>query len=138
MSSKSMATQILERAGIPVNSSEPWSIHIHNDRFWDRVISQKQLGLAESYMDGWWDCGAIDVMLTKLLSIEVLDLLKPSPALAFHVTRSVLRNNQTKKRAASNAKHHYNIGNDLYTRMLDSSMAYSCGYWKDATTLEQA
>ena len=138
MSSKSIATQILEKAGIPVNSSEPWSIHIHNDRFWDRVISQKQLGLAESYMDGWWDCDAIDVMLTKLLSIDVLDLLKPSPALAFHATRSVLRNNQTKKRAASNAKHHYNIGNDLYTRMLDSSMAYSCGYWKDATTLEQA
>jgi cyclopropane-fatty-acyl-phospholipid synthase len=138
MSSKSIATQILEKAGIPVNSSEPWSIHIHNDHFWDRVISQKQLGLAESYMDGWWDCDAIDVMLTKLLSIDVLDLLKPSPALAFHVTRSVLRNNQTKKRAASNAKHHYNIGNDLYARMLDSSMAYSCGYWKDATTLEQS
>lgn len=138
MSSKSIAIDILSQAGIPLNSSEPWSIHIHNERFWDRVISQKQLGLAESYMDGWWDCEAIDVMLTKLLTINVLDILKPSPALAFHVAQSILRNNQTKKRAASNAKHHYNIGNDLYIRMLDKNMAYSCGYWAKAKTLDEA
>lgn len=138
MSSKSIAIDILSQAGIPLNSSEPWSIHIHNERFWDRVISQKQLGLAESYMDGWWNCEAIDVMLTKLLTINVLDILKPSPALAFHVAQSILRNNQTKKRASSNAKHHYNIGNDLYTRMLDKNMAYSCGYWAKAKTLDEA
>ena len=138
MSSRDIALGILSAAGIPLNSPEPWSIRVHNEKLWDRVISQKQLGFAESYMDGWWDCDALDVALTKLLSINVLSLLKPSPALALHVTRSYLRNNQTKHRAAANAKHHYNIGNDLYTRMLDEEMVYSCAYWKDAQTLGAA
>ena len=82
MSSREVASRILEAAGIPLNSSEPWSIQVHNEKMWDRVISQQQLGFAESYMDGWWDCQALDVMITKLLSINVLKLLRPSPALA--------------------------------------------------------
>jgi cyclopropane-fatty-acyl-phospholipid synthase len=52
--------------------------------------------------------------------------------------KSTILNRQTKIKAAANAKHHYNIGNDLYTRMLDPEMAYSCGYWKDATELNAA
>ena len=138
MSSKDVAAEILTAAGIPINGSEPWSIQVHNEKVWDRVLSQKQLGFAESYMDGWWDCQQLDVMLTKLLSINVLKLLKPSPALALHVAKSTFLNNQTKRRAAENAKHHYNIGNDLYSRMLDEEMVYSCAYWSAAQTLGQA
>jgi cyclopropane-fatty-acyl-phospholipid synthase len=33
---------------------------------------------------------------------------------------------------------HYDVGNDLYTRMLDSRMVYTCGYWRDAENLEEA
>ena len=138
VSSRDLAHNLLNMAGIPLNSAEPWSIHVHNDEMWDRVLSEKQLGLAESYMDGWWDCQALDVALTKLLSINVLTLLKPSPALALHFMRSTLLNNQTKRRAAANAQHHYNMGNDLYSRMLDPEMVYSCGYWRNAATLEEA
>ena len=138
MSSKDVASKILAAAGIPLDSSEPWSIQVHHEKLWDRVISQQGLGFAESYMDGWWDCAAIDVMLTKLLVIDVLGLLKPSPYLAFHLARSNLRNNQTKKRAAENAKHHYNIGNELFSRMLDDEMVYSCAYWAKADSLGAA
>lgn len=138
MSSKDVAIKILMAAGIPLDSDEPWSIHVHNEKVWDRVISQKQLGFAESYMEGWWDCQSLDLMLTKLISKDPLKFLRPSPALVYHVTRSYLRNNQTKHRAATNAKHHYNIGNDLYLRMLGSEMVYSCGYWKSAEDVEQA
>ncbi|WP_116439231.1 class I SAM-dependent methyltransferase, partial [Klebsiella pneumoniae] len=35
-------------------------------------------------------------------------------------------------------KEHYDLGNDLFTLMLDPYMQYSCGYWKEAQTLEQA
>ena len=138
MSSKSLAVEILNKAGIPLNSHEPWSIHVHNPKLWDRVMSQHQLGLGEAYMDGWWDCQAIDQMLTRLLEVDVLSFLKISPTVVAHVAKSTLLNRQTMKKAAKNAKHHYNIGNDLYTRMLDSEMVYSCGYWKNASNLEQA
>ncbi|MEI6038929.1 MAG: cyclopropane fatty acyl phospholipid synthase [Actinomycetes bacterium] len=138
MNSKEMCLSILEKAGVSVNSSEPWSIHVHNEKLWDRVVSQHQLGMGEAYIDGWWDCENIDQMLTRLLSIDVLDLLRPSPTVLFHGMKSTFLNRQTKSKAAKNAKHHYNIGNELYKRMLDKEMAYSCGYWKDAKTLNQA
>ena len=35
-------------------------------------------------------------------------------------------------------QHHYDIGNDLYEKMLGNRLIYSCGYWKDATTLDEA
>ena len=35
-------------------------------------------------------------------------------------------------------RHHYDIGNDLYRLMLDARLTYSCGYWKEARTLDQA
>ena len=138
MNSKELATQILNRAGVEVNGNTPWSIQVHNEKLWDRVISQPQLGLGEAYMDGWWDCDAIDVMLTKLLDSDVLGQLRPTLVLASQRIKSTVLNRQTKSRAAKNAKHHYNIGNDLYERMLDPELVYSCGYWTTATDLASA
>jgi cyclopropane-fatty-acyl-phospholipid synthase len=138
MNTKELATQILGRAGIEVNGNSPWSIQVHNEKLWDRVISQPQLGLGEAYMDGWWDCEAIDVMLTKLLESDVLGQIRPTLALASHRIKSTVLNRQTKSRAIKNAKRHYNIGNDLYTRMLDPELVYSCGYWTTATDLASA
>ena len=138
MNSKALCQSILATAQVPINSHEPWSIHVHNEKLWDRVLSQPQLGLGEAYIDGWWDCQAIDEMLTRLLSIDVLSLLRPSSAVLLTAFKSTLLNRQTKTRAINNAKHHYNIGNDLYSRMLDNEMAYSCAYWKDANNLDQA
>lgn len=138
MNSKALCLSILDQAEIPLNSSEPWSIHVYNEKLWDRIIAQHQLGLGEAYIEGWWDCKKIDEMLSRLLSIDVLSYLKPTPAVVFTALKSTLLNRQNKARAAHNAKHHYNIGNDLYSRMLDKEMVYSCAYWKDAQTLDEA
>ncbi|SUX64022.1 cyclopropane fatty acyl phospholipid synthase [Citrobacter braakii] len=54
-----------------------------------------------------------------------------SPLLACSIYRP-------KKRAWVVGKEHYDLGNDLFTRMLDPYMQYSCAYWKDADTLESA
>ena len=43
------------------------------------------------------------------------------------------------KAASRRVRHHYDIGNDLYTRFLDPDMQYSCAFWDDgAQTLEEA
>jgi cyclopropane-fatty-acyl-phospholipid synthase len=138
MNSKQLSLRILGLAGIEVNGKNAWDIQVHDDRLWNRIISQRELGLAEAYMDGWWDVESIDQFLTKLLEINVLDKVPFSISLVGHAVKSTVLNRQTKAKAAANAKHHYNIGNDLYTRMLDKEMAYSCGYWKTAKTLDQA
>ncbi|MGC6744609.1 class I SAM-dependent methyltransferase [Escherichia coli] len=42
---------------------------------------------------------------------------------------------RVKKRARIVGKEHYDLGNDLFSRMLDPFMQYSCAYWKDADNL---
>lgn len=138
MNSKELSLHLLSLAGIEINGENPWDIQVHDDRLWNRIISQRQLGLAEAYMDGWWNVESIDQFLTKLLEINILDNTPFAISLVGHAVKSTVLNRQTKVKAAKNAKHHYNIGNDLYTRMLDKEMAYSCGYWKSAKTLDQA
>ena len=135
---KDLAVSLLGEAGVPVGGEEPWSIHVHDERLWERVIAQRQLGFGEAYMDGWWSCEQMDEMLTRLLVSDVTSLLRPSPKIVALALRSQVMNRQTKAKAAKNAQHHYDIGNDLYERMLDTNMAYSCGYWSRAENLEEA
>jgi cyclopropane-fatty-acyl-phospholipid synthase len=49
-----------------------------------------------------------------------------------------IQNRQTKARSRDVADHHYDLGNDIYEPMLSKHMQYSCGYWKNAATLEDA
>lgn len=121
-----------------INGSEPWSIHVHDERLWDRVISQRQLGFGEAYMDGWWECEQVDEMLTRVIAGDLLRQIRPTPRMAAVAAQSWMVNRQTKSRAAKNAQHHYDIGNDLYVRMLDKRMVYSCAYWAQADSLDAA
>jgi cyclopropane-fatty-acyl-phospholipid synthase len=57
---------------------------------------------------------------------------------AFQSLTNRLVNLQTKLRSKKVAEQHYNLGNDLYRYMLGKSMAYTCAYWKNAKTLDQA
>jgi len=135
---RDLALGLLDAAGIPVNSSELWSLHVHDERLWDRAIAEQQLGLGEAYMDGWWDCERVDMLLTKLLDFDVQRHLKLRPKLVVTAAKSWMLNRQTKAKAQNNAQHHYDIGNDLYERMLDKRMVYSCAYWNVATNLDDA
>ena len=135
---ESFVRGLLDTAGVSVDGPEPWSLKVHNRGLWDRVVSQKQLGLGEAYMEGWWDCDQLDEMLTRIEASGAAGKVRMSPALGAMAARSWAMNRQTKSRADANAKHHYDIGNDLYERMLDSRMVYSCAYWKDASTLDEA
>ncbi|MFI1397360.1 class I SAM-dependent methyltransferase [Streptomyces sp. NPDC020681] len=44
----------------------------------------------------------------------------------------------TKRRDRQAISHHYDVGNDFYELVLGPSMVYSCAYWDDAGTLEDA
>ncbi|GBD88505.1 cyclopropane-fatty-acyl-phospholipid synthase [bacterium BMS3Abin03] len=52
--------EILELAGMKINGSAPWDIQVHNKEFFKRVISEGELGIGESYVDGWWDAEKIE------------------------------------------------------------------------------
>jgi cyclopropane-fatty-acyl-phospholipid synthase len=56
----------------------------------------------------------------------------------WEVGRAKLLNLQSLSRAFQVGEHHYDLGNDLYQLILDSRLTYSCAYWKNAKTLDEA
>lgn len=136
--SKAFVNQALENAGITLGGSAPQDIVIHDERFYDRVLTDRELGLGEAYQAGWWDANQLDEFLSVLIMQDLATLVKPSASLLAMAAQAKLQNRQTRKRAAQNVAAHYDIGNDLYERMLDKRMIYSCGYWADAVSLDAA
>jgi len=45
---------------------------------------------------------------------------------------------QSKHRAFEIGEKHYDLGNELFQNMMDKRMVYSCAYWNDAQTLDDA
>jgi cyclopropane-fatty-acyl-phospholipid synthase len=134
---KEIILDLAARAGIVVNGNDPWDIQVHNEDFYPRVFRQVYLGLGESYMDGWWDAPRLDEFFFKTIRANLESELK-NWRLAMHFAKAYLFNYQKKANAAEVAHKHYDIGNDLYKLMLGKSMAYTCGYWKNAKTLDEA
>jgi cyclopropane-fatty-acyl-phospholipid synthase len=129
--------QLLEGTDIRIGGERPWDVRVHDERFYRRVLAEASLGLGESYMDGWWDCDRIDEMMTRVLTAG-LERRLMARVLALDVARAKLLNLQNRRRAFTIGERHYDIGNDLYERMLDSRMIYSCGYWRNTHTLDEA
>ena len=137
-SSERVIRELLSMADIEVGGDKPWDIQIHDSRFYDRVLREKELGLGESYMDGWWDCEAIDQMIARIFLADLPSKISGNLKLALHALRAKLFNLQSKRRAFEVGEHHYDLGNDLYEAMLDSRMNYTCAYWRDAEDLDAA
>lgn len=130
--------ELLQKADIEINGSRPWDIQVKHPDFFKRVLQKGSLGLGESYMDGWWECERLDMFFHRALKHKLDDQLPHHVQDIVRIALARLVNLQSKKRAWQVGKAHYDLGNDLFTLMLDPYMQYSCGYWKDATTLEAA
>jgi cyclopropane-fatty-acyl-phospholipid synthase len=128
---------LLARAGVTIDGDRPWDIQVHDERFYARMLAQGSLGVGESYMDGWWDCEQLDEFIARVLRADLRKAITPWKD-ALRVLGARLVNLQRPARAFRIGRHHYDIGNDLFRRMLDRRMIYSCGYWKAARTLDHA
>jgi cyclopropane-fatty-acyl-phospholipid synthase len=129
---------LLTPTGIEINGKNPWDIQVHNPDMFSRVLRQSSLGLGESYMDGWWDCEAIDQMIYRVLCANLDAKVRGDWHMALSVLRAQLLNLQTRSRALQVGKEVYDLGNDLYCAFLDKRLNYTCGYWKDASTLDES
>ena len=125
-------------ADVEIDGNRSWDIQVHNDQFYSRILRDGSLGLGESYMESWWDCPKIDEFMFHLLRADIEHNLKTTWTMRWDFIKARFFNRQTKSRSMQVIDRHYQLGNDLFEQMLDSTMAYSCGYWKDAKTLEEA
>lgn len=120
-----------------------WSARliVHRERFHDRVLAQRSLGIGEAYMDGDWDAenddiaNVIGLFLANDVGRGIVESVPTLARIALHILRT---SPALRLQSARNVAHHYDLGNDFYARMLDASMTYSCGLQlHESDTLEQ-
>ena len=128
-----------------VHSGESGDIIVRNPIMFQKIMRNGELGLAESYMDGDWDSSNLEKTLLELLyrSQDLTNAIKKQ-SISFLLTELKvfwinLTSNNTIKSSRKNISHHYDIGNDLYTKMLGKTMQYTCAYfYRPNMTLDEA
>lgn len=107
-----------------------------------RAIEQRaDIGLAESYRDGWVDSPDMLALLRLVLANQaaLADTLRGKWYGKLIYRLKHFKNRNTKAGSAKNIHAHYDLGNDFYRLWLDPSMTYSAAWFRDGNlSLEQA
>lgn len=138
MGARQIICDLFSEAGISVNGNEAHDIRVHNEKLFPLLIANAQLGLGESYMDGWWDCNALDEFTNKILRANLNNKVSKNLKLVIQILGTKIINRQRKALSKKPGVRHYSLGNELYEAMLDKRLTYSCAYWKEANDLDAA
>lgn len=105
-------------------------LQIHHQRFYQQAIWGGRLGIAESYLDGEWDCDDLTALFRIFIRNESssrgldrgLTWLTDIQHKFYHWWRQ-----NTRRGSQKNIADHYDLGNEFYQLWLDDTMAYSSG-----------
>jgi cyclopropane-fatty-acyl-phospholipid synthase len=89
-------------------------------------------------VEGWWDCDDLAELHRLIAAGDAEARLKNSPRLVLESLKARLLNLQSHGRASAVARRHYDLTVDAYRSMTDKWITLSCGYWKEATNLDEA
>ncbi len=117
------------------------TVHVRSSRVWPMLLRGSR-GLAEAYAQGLWDAPDL-VALIRLAARNAggLDRLRARLAPVWWPLQRVgaLLRPATRRRARRDIAAHYDLGNELFARMLDPTMSYSSAVFeRPGITLEQA
>ncbi|MGJ4789955.1 cyclopropane fatty acyl phospholipid synthase [Leptospira koniambonensis] len=129
--------ELFAKAGVSFGGNADWDIQVKDDRLFEKIFSNGSLGLGEAYMNGWFECGRFDETVRRLLDKGIEKAAKTWGNFFLYI-ESIILNRQSKRRAFMIGERHYDLGNDLFELMLDKEMVYSCAYWKNTNSLDQA
>lgn len=135
---KQVIEQLLEGTGIVIDGNKAWDLRVNNPQLYSRILAEGSLGFGEAYMEGWWDCDALDDFFYRILKLKLDERIPFNWKTFFYLLGARLFNQQTKSRSMEVAERHYDIGNDIYQQMLDKRMIYSCAYWQKAQNIDDA
>ena len=133
-----LVQSMLDIADVQIDGGRPFDITVNDPRLYSAVLGGGTLGLGEAYMDDWWDCPALDQFFERVLSAGLQKHVLRSKALLWAALKTRVLNPQRLTKAFEIGEHHYDIGNELFVKMLDKGLNYSCGYWEAAETLDEA
>lgn len=137
--------KILSEAGVKIalGGGNSFDVQVNanrasKERLIKRVMIGGSLAIGESYVDGDWECEDLDELFFRIFrNADFTRFL--GKGIIWQIIKNKLFNFQNIKRAFIVGKEHYDIGNDLYEKMLDKeTMSYTCGYWDNAKTLGEA
>ena len=106
-----------------------------------RIMAVPSLGVGEAYMDGRlvMERGDIRDLLELATRNRIAARLYKRPGSLHRAWSSLVRENNARRDARRNVKHHYDLSVELYSAFLDSDLQYSCAYFeRDEMTLEEA
>lgn len=107
---------------------------VKDDAFWLRLLLFTDMGFAESYMLGEFECDD----LTSFFQMFILNREQLNngttwfSGLFSHIT-GLARLANTMENARLNITRHYDISNDMFAAFLSPDMMYSCPIWKKLT-----
>ena len=128
---------LLEGTGVRLGGDRPWDITVNRGRLYRRAL-RGSLGIGEAYIDGDWDCRALDEMFRRVLAASKLNSPLFRAARALKVLQSRLTNLQTPRRARAVAEEHYDIDHRMYALFLGPWNQYTCCFFDGTDDLEQA
>ena len=71
---KTTVLELLEAAGSTLNGDGPRDVRVHDESFFTKLLEDPALRLGETYMDGLWDCSAIDELVTALYELSLIHI----------------------------------------------------------------
>lgn len=117
------------------------NIKIKDWRSVAKFAAKSDIGLAESYRDGWWESDDLTALLQFGMENEKALRSYINVTLLSRISSNFLKvfNRNTIKGSSRNIHHHYDLGNDFYRLWLDPTMSYSAAIFKnDDDLLEEA
>lgn len=117
-------------------------ISVRNPSFYSSVAFSGSVGAGESYFLGDWDCDNLTTLVQLLLiNRSVVDDMDSGLSKITAPLNQIYHwlNRNSRRGSKRNISAHYDIGNDLFSLMLDNSMMYSSAIFADSSSsLEQA
>lgn len=134
---KPLFENLLEGTGVRLGGDRPWDIRVNREQLYRRAF-RGSLGIGESYLDGDWDCEALDELFRRVLSADIQrkPLIRASRALKSLQSR--LTNLQTPRRSRAVAEEHYDIDHRMYALFLGPWNQYTCCFFDGTDDLERA
>jgi cyclopropane-fatty-acyl-phospholipid synthase len=137
-SAKEAVENMLAPLNVRIGGERAWDIRVHNPEIFGRVLAGGSIALGESYMDGWWSCEALDQFFDRVMRAYLDKQIKKDWDVRWNALKSKIVNVQNRSRARIVGERHYDIDHSLFVNMLDKRMNYSCAFWDNAKTLDEA
>ncbi len=117
------------------------TIELHDPSFW-RMLMRGSRGLAESYIEGGWDSpDLVAVIRLAARNASLIDDVRrfTAPLWTPGQRLRAVANRNTRGASRRHIAAHYDLGDELFERMLDPTMMYSCALFeRSGMTLEEA